>query len=311
MTNGPFRFDVLEARESNRAQRQSKLFPRQAGYRAKSPCSWSMKKPPRWRCSNRAIWISWTITASRPSTNRACRRLPGYKLVPQLRGEYYGFAVDRKPFDNPQTAQSFRHGHRPRASFPKSFRAVKRRRPLGFRRACWRTIPRSVSPFNPSEARAAFERSRLSRMAKDCRRLFWATTHKMITSWWPKRSRACGKRYLNVIVSIENQEWKVYLKKLQNDPFVVHRAGWGADYPDPDNFMKLFTSNSGNNHGRWKNPRYDQLLEHAAREQRRAKRSAALRRSTKNSYRNRRRYRAAVLESRSNVAESQIYRLGI
>src|SRR5262249_1285063 len=54
--------------------------------------------------------------------------------------------------------------------------------------------------------------------------------------------------------------------KLQNDPYVIHRAGWGADYPDPDNFMKLFTSNSGNNHGRWKNARYDQLLELAARE---------------------------------------------
>jgi oligopeptide transport system substrate-binding protein len=52
----------------------------------------------------------------------------------------------------------------------------------------------------------------------------------------------------------------------------VHRAGWGADYPDPDNFMKLFTSNSGNNHGRWKNPRYDQLLEQAARDQDVAKR---------------------------------------
>jgi len=30
--------------------------------------------------------------------------------------------------------------------------------------------------------------------------------------------------------------------------------------------MKLFTSNSGNNHGRWKNPKYDQMLELAARE---------------------------------------------
>ena len=29
-------------------------------------------------------------------------KMPGYKLVPQLRGEYYGFAVDRKPFDNPK-----------------------------------------------------------------------------------------------------------------------------------------------------------------------------------------------------------------
>ena len=119
------------------------------------------------------------------------------------------------------------------------------------------------------------------------------------------------QKYLNVIVKIENQEWKVYLKKLQNDPFVVHRAGWGADYPDPDNFMKLFTSNSGNNHGRWKNPRYDQLLEQAARESGCRKAQPALRRSTKDSYRNRRRYRAAVLDNRSDLAESKIYRLGI
>ncbi len=46
----------------------------------------------------------------------------------------------------------------------------------------------------------------------------------------------------------------------------MFRSGWGADYPDPDNFMKLFIANSGNNNGRWKNPRYDQLLELAARE---------------------------------------------
>ena len=74
------------------------------------------------------------------------------------------------------------------------------------------------------------------------------------------------QRNLGVVVGLENQEWKVYLKKLQNDPFPVFRDGWGADYPDPDNFMKLFTSNSGNNHLRWKNNRYDQLVESAARE---------------------------------------------
>jgi oligopeptide transport system substrate-binding protein len=74
------------------------------------------------------------------------------------------------------------------------------------------------------------------------------------------------QKHLGVIVTIENQEWKVFLKKLQTDPFLVFRSGWGADYPDPDNFMKLFTSNSGNNHSRWKNRRYDQLLEQAARE---------------------------------------------
>jgi oligopeptide transport system substrate-binding protein len=82
------------------------------------------------------------------------------------------------------------------------------------------------------------------------------------------------QKHLGIIVKLENQEWKVFLNKLRSDPFPVFRSGWGADYPDPDNFMKLFTANSGNNHGRWKNPRYDQLLDLAAREsepQKRAK----------------------------------------
>ena len=93
--------------------------------------------------------------------------------------------------------------------------------------------------------------------------------HKIVAeavqSMWQKN--------LGVVVKLENQEWKVYLKKLQNDPPHIFRLGWGADYPDPDNFMKLFTANSGNNHTRWKNSTYDQLLEQAARELDHAKRA--------------------------------------
>jgi len=74
------------------------------------------------------------------------------------------------------------------------------------------------------------------------------------------------KRNLGVLARLENQEWKVYLHKLQTDPPHIFRLGWGADFPDPDNFMRLFTSLSGNNNTRWKNPRYDQLIESAARE---------------------------------------------
>ena len=87
--------------------------------------------------------------------------------------------------------------------------------------------------------------------------------HKLVAeaiqSMWQKTS--------GVVVKIENQEWKVLSQKASDrSRSPVFRSGWGADYPDPDNFMKLFTSNSGNNHGRWKNSKYDQLLEQAARE---------------------------------------------
>ena len=71
--------------------------------------------------------------------------------------------------------------------------------------------------------------------------------------------QAQWRENLGVEVSIANMEWKVFLDKLQNDPPQMFRMGWGADYPDPDNFMNLFTSYSGNNKGRWKNARYDAL----------------------------------------------------
>jgi ABC-type oligopeptide transport system substrate-binding subunit len=47
---------------------------------------------------------------------------------------------------------------------------------------------------------------------------------------------------------------------------MIFRLGWGADYPDPDNFMVLFMSKSGNNNTHWGNPRYDDLIAQAASE---------------------------------------------
>jgi oligopeptide transport system substrate-binding protein len=82
------------------------------------------------------------------------------------------------------------------------------------------------------------------------------------------------QKNLGVLVRLDSQEWKVYLKKLNNDPPHIFRLGWGADYPDPDNFTKVFAAVSGNNHTRWKNPSYDRLLEAAAVEPRAQKRKS-------------------------------------
>jgi oligopeptide transport system substrate-binding protein len=86
--------------------------------------------------------------------------------------------------------------------------------------------------------------------------------HKLVA----EAVQSMWQRNLNVLARLDNQEWKVYLSRLNNDPPHVFRLGWGADYPDPDNFMKLFTSSSGNNSTRWRNPAYDRLVGEAARE---------------------------------------------
>ena len=191
-------------------------------------------------------------------------KLSGYKLVPQLRGEYYSFAVDRKPFDNPQVRKAFAMAI-DRDVLPKILQGGQTPATSWVPPGMLAHNPEIGLKFNPDEARRLLKEAGypdgkglppivLGYNTDEEKKL----VAEAIQSMWQK--------HLGVVVRIENQEWKVFLKKLQNDPFPVFRSGWGADYPDPDNFMKLFTSNSGNNHGRWKNPRYDQLLELAARE---------------------------------------------
>lgn len=71
------------------------------------------------------------------------------------------------------------------------------------------------------------------------------------------------KQNLGVSVAIENQEWKVYLKNLQQMNFQMARLGWVGDYADPYTFLELLKSANGNNHSGWGDPRYDALLHQA------------------------------------------------
>ena len=188
----------------------------------------------------------------------------GFKRVPQLRGEFYGFATDRKPFDDPRVRMAFAMAI-DRNVFPQLLQGAEKPASSWIPPGMLAHNERIGVSFNPPEARRilreagypdgkGFPRVVLGYNTREDRKL----VAEAIQGMW--------QRNLGVVVTLENQEYKVYLQKLQNDPFPVFRDGWGADYPDPDNFMKLFTSTSGNNHTRWKNPRYDRLLEQAARE---------------------------------------------
>lgn len=68
------------------------------------------------------------------------------------------------------------------------------------------------------------------------------------------------KENLGIDVEIKGLEWKVYLMQLDSNRPNIFRAGWAADYPDPHNFMNLFTCNSGNNETGWCNNYYDKLI---------------------------------------------------
>jgi len=68
---------------------------------------------------------------------------------------------------------------------------------------------------------------------------------------------------LGVEVELYNTETKVHYDELQQGILEVARAGWLADYNDPDNFLNLLKSGINYNYGRWSNADYDQLIDQA------------------------------------------------
>ena len=71
------------------------------------------------------------------------------------------------------------------------------------------------------------------------------------------------KTNLNIDVTLTNQDWKVYLDKRDEKDYQVARAGWIGDYLDPNTFLDMYTTNSGNNDTGWSNRGYDALIARA------------------------------------------------
>jgi len=71
------------------------------------------------------------------------------------------------------------------------------------------------------------------------------------------------KQNLGVDVTVQSQEWGVFLSNRTNLNYQIARAGWGADYNDPMTFLDMWTSTSGNNDVGFKNPEYDALIKKA------------------------------------------------
>lgn len=197
---------------------------------------------------------------------------PAYRNNPFLRGYYYGFNINKKPFNDVRVRQAFAY-------------AVDRTQITSMLKggqiptASW--VPKGMMGYEPKVG-LDFDLSKAKKLLAEAGypdgKGFPPVTflfdtrddHKMIA----ERLQAMWKKNLGVDLKAQNEDWKVYLNRLKSDVPPMFRLGWGADYPDPDNFMGLFTSYSGNNYTQWKNKEYDKLIEDAAGESSKAKRVA-------------------------------------
>ena len=183
---------------------------------------------------------------------------PEYRNKPQLRGYYYGFNIEKPPFDNVLVRRALAHSIN-RSLIPKILKGGEL--PI----SSW--IPKGMfgyngnigSKFNPQKARSFLAKAGYpdGRNFPNVVAVFnTGDVNRLMGEFMQEQ----WKKHLNINIQFESQEWKVFLSRLDIDPPQIFRLGWGADFPDPDNFMNLFITTSGNNRLRWGNLQYDQLV---------------------------------------------------
>lgn len=183
---------------------------------------------------------------------------------PQLRGYYYGFNVNQRPFNDKKVRKSFSM-------------AIDRKEIVKILQggeiptSSW--IPKGMFGYN-SEIGLKFDPKGAKKLlseagypnGKDFPEITAVYNTDNANRLISENLQAQWKRNLNVDIQLDNMEWKVFLKKVKVDTPALFRLGWGADFPDPDNFMNLFTTGSGNNNTGWGNLIYDKLIDRGARE---------------------------------------------
>ncbi|MCD5324688.1 MULTISPECIES: peptide ABC transporter substrate-binding protein [Pontibacillus] len=69
------------------------------------------------------------------------------------------------------------------------------------------------------------------------------------------------KKNLGIDVTLNNNEWAVYIETLHQGNYQIGRMGWLGDFNDPINFLELYKEKGGNNDTRWHSEEYASLLE--------------------------------------------------
>jgi len=78
--------------------------------------------------------------------------------------------------------------------------------------------------------------------------------------------RNAWRKNLGLSLDAQSVEWEAFIERRDRDPAHLALWGWSADYPDPDNMLRvLFHSTEGFNTPHWHSARFDGLVEEAVR----------------------------------------------
>lgn len=197
---------------------------------------------------------------------------PGYYNGPKLEVRYVGFRIDKAPMDDARVRQALSMAI-DRVQLPRVLRGGEIGTNTWLPPGMFGHAPKVGPTHDPEGARArlsaaGFPRGEgfpkvtlLFRAGDD-----WRLMAENLQEQW--------RDVLGIEVAIQVRDQKVFFQEIDDpkNPPPMHLARWTADFPDPENFMGLFKSNSGNNALGFSSAPYDDLIDQAVKTDDRARR---------------------------------------
>jgi oligopeptide transport system substrate-binding protein len=188
-----------------------------------------------------------------------------FQEAPRMDIWYIGFNVNEPPFDDPKVRQAFAHAiNKDKLIEVVLLDAVAKADGI---------LPPGIPGFNESLQGLEFDLERARQLlaeskyggpgglpdieiASSGRGASVGPVSEAVLAMWEEN--------LGVKVSTRQTEFATFLRDLRDGKFQMYELGWVADYPDPENFLKVnFYSGSRNNYTGYASPELDRLLEQA------------------------------------------------
>ena len=188
------------------------------------------------------------------------KRLAGrkdLKVFPYLKTAYLGFAENKFPMNNPKVRRAI-------------VMAIDRKKISEFLHA-EQTLatsfvpphmmahdPKMGLPFDPAAAKVELRNAGLEPGKTLELDLVCANWDKPLLIAQFIQSEL--KKHLGINVQIQSFDHRTFRGQMELNAYPLFITSWSADYPDPDNFLSVFLSFSGNNRTTWKNASYDEKV---------------------------------------------------
>jgi oligopeptide transport system substrate-binding protein len=189
-----------------------------------------------------------------------------YQTGANMSTDYIGFNTEEPPFDDPEIRRAF--------AMATDRELISEAVLMDILIPAKGVLPPGIQgydenfegvPFDPEAARAIIEEKGGPDLFRDVTLLTSgqgaapSEALAAVTALWEEN--------LGVAIPIEQEEFGIFLRDIDQGNFSMFSLGWIADYPDPQNFLEIkLHSQSADNEVGYSNPQVDELLDQAATE---------------------------------------------